>query len=95
MPWFVKDFADGWIRFSTEAEARAEAERTGAAIWDRKCHVCWYNAYALWIEEPQSDCPFGHKAAHECREFAMPSAQTAATVIKLKAAGLISSPQKD
>ena len=66
-----------------------------AVAWDRKCHVCWYNAYALWIEEPQSDCPFGHTAAHECTEFAMPSAKNAAAMIKLREAGLLSSPQKD
>jgi hypothetical protein len=56
--------------------------------WDRKCHICWYNAYALWIEEPRSDCPFGHTTAHDCHEFAMPSAKDEATMIKLRAAGL-------
>jgi hypothetical protein len=66
-----------------------------AVTWDRLCHVCWYKAYALWIEEPQSNCPFGHKVAHECREFAIPSAKNAAAFIKLRGAGLLSSPQKD
>lgn len=30
--WFVKDFADGWIPFNNEADARREAEETGATL---------------------------------------------------------------
>ena len=30
--WRVKDYADGWVRYGTEAEAKREAKRTGALI---------------------------------------------------------------
>lgn len=30
--WFVKDFADGWIYFDNQAEAKREADETGAAM---------------------------------------------------------------
>jgi hypothetical protein len=37
MAWLVKDFADGWTRFQKEEEARAEAERTDAALLHKPC----------------------------------------------------------
>jgi hypothetical protein len=30
--WFVKDFADGWIHFDNQADAKREADETGAAM---------------------------------------------------------------
>ena len=30
--WFVKDFADGWICFDVEADAKREAETTGQMV---------------------------------------------------------------
>lgn len=52
--------------------------------WDRCCHVCWNRVYAIWLEEPRSDCPFGgHTNPHECPD-AMTAARNAASFIKLR-----------
>jgi hypothetical protein len=58
--------------------------------FDARCHVCWNAVYVLWIDDqdPAGKCPFGHGAAHHCRD-AMNRAQDAASFIKLKQQGLI------
>jgi len=54
------------------------------------CRVCWNPVYVLWIddEDHEGKCQFGHIRAHECPD-ALERARTAATVQKLKAAGLV------
>jgi hypothetical protein len=39
MAWRVKDYADGWIMYPTEAEARASEEaRNGALVEEERPH---------------------------------------------------------
>ena len=51
MPWRVKDYADGWIVYPTEVEARASEEaKNGATImWDG-CPFCFVTDPAVMRE---------------------------------------------